>query len=738
MNQKQRTSASTSFSLGRNAFQKGVNQLTLLGILLSFLAGVLVAGLVDFWLLPPIPPSFFRALGSPLLLFCVSVLALVGWGAWLVWRQWKQSQEWFATLDENYSFLETAFEHPGLLLVVLDKEGRIRHFNQACEELTQYRAEEIGGQFLWQHLLLPEERDAVSQVSQLLFSSDVGRYTNHWIAKDGGRYLIDWYNTPVKGEDGELNYIISIGIDVTEQKRLEVELKYREEAHSHAERIAHIGSWDWDLLVGTLHWTDEIYRIFGWEPNSCTANYDAFLEAIHPYDRQIVTQAVSASLESPETPYDIEYRVLLPNQSIRVIHERGRVFCDEENQPVRIVGTVHDITAQKKDQNEIQRLASIVKYSRDFIGITDAAGHALFLNEPGQELVGSKKRGHLAPPKLSDFLAGEERELLMQKLLHQVVHEGRWAGEIDFRHVVSQEPIPVWLELFRIDDSSTGELINLGVVARDMRESKRVEAELGKHREHLEKLVQERTLALETAQEELVLRERMATLGQITATVSHELRNPLGAMRLALYILEREKVDYSEQGKKALSQLTRNIARCDHIIEELLDYTRIHNLQCQELDFDSWLVQILEEQPIPASIRIEHHLQLEQKLVSFDPNRLRRVVINVYENACQALEEVKKKREDTEPLKLKIKTYSQDMRIWFEFSDNGPGIPEDIILLIFEPLYSTKNFGVGLGLPVVKQIMEKHNGGVEVVSPQGLGTTVKLWLPETPCTSTRL
>jgi len=116
--------------------------------------------------------------------------------------------------------------------------------------------------------------------------------------------------------------------------------------------------------------------------------------------------------------------------------------------------------------------------------------------------------------------------------------------------------------------------------------------------------------------------------------------------------------------------------------------------------------------------------------VPFDRDRFRRAIINVFDNACQAMTgEVGREAADADNAVLSVKTQRKNGRVEVIFEDRGPGIPADVLPRIFEPLFSTKGFGVGLGLPVVKRIMEQHGGGIEIDRAGTSGTRVCLWLP---------
>jgi PAS domain S-box-containing protein len=250
-----------------------------------------------------------------------------------------------------------------------------------------------------------------------------------------------------------------------------------------------------------------------------------------------------------------------------------------------------------------------------------------------------------------------------------------------------------------------------------------VEAEI-----ELERRVGERTAQLQDVQEELLRKERLATLGQLTATVSHELRNPLGVIRNTMFTITEAAQSSGLKLDRALGRIERSIGRCDTIITDLLDYTRIRQLQREKFPLDTWLAEVIDEQQIPDRIALVREFHAGNPVVSVDADRLRRVVINLVDNAAQAIEG---DREGTNPAppRIAVRTRIAGDRVEIEIEDSGPGIPPDIFRRIFEPLFSTKGFGVGLGLPTVKQIMEHHGGNIEMRSEPGHGTSALIWLP---------
>ncbi|MCM1987903.1 ATP-binding protein [Methanococcoides seepicolus] len=151
----------------------------------------------------------------------------------------------------------------------------------------------------------------------------------------------------------ELNVIKRIadlyGISM-ERKQMEEALRKSEASLSNAQRISHVGNWDWDIVNNELYWSDEVYHIFGLEPQESRITYEAYIRAIHPDDRMLVLEHVNKAIYENK-PYSIDHRILLPDGSERIVHEQAEVTFNETGQAIRMAGTVQDITVRKKAEN---------------------------------------------------------------------------------------------------------------------------------------------------------------------------------------------------------------------------------------------------------------------------------------------------------------------------------------------------------------------------------------------------
>ena len=253
---------------------------------------------------------------------------------------------------------ETFLDYAGALVLVLDKDGRIIQFNQACEKLSGLSFSEVKGKYPWDTVLPPEDAEAVRKNAFETLANNPqsmsGSYTNYWLTKQNEPALIDWINTVVLDESGHMKNIVSVGIDVTKTRHQESELKKSEVRLNDAQRIAKVGSWELDLLTNELFWTDEMYNMFEVDKSRFGASYEAFLNTIHPDDRDMVNKAYTDSLVSRE-PYEVRHRLKLRNGDIRYVNETCETSFDITGKPLRSVGTTQDITELNKIENELSK-----------------------------------------------------------------------------------------------------------------------------------------------------------------------------------------------------------------------------------------------------------------------------------------------------------------------------------------------------------------------------------------------
>lgn len=273
------------------------------------------------------------------------------------------------------------------------------------------------------------------------------------------------------------------------------------------------------------------------------------------------------------------------------------------------------------------------------------------------------------------------------------------------------------------DGAFVGTLTDISRLKRTEARLRQAQSELRGSRDQLEDLVEQRTAALRDAQQNLLLQERLAAIGQLTATVSHELRNPLGTIVNSFAAL-KQRFDLSdEKAERVVGRIDRNLRRCETIIEDLLDYTRVKSLGMETVDIDGWLAQFINDFEPPAEVEIQSKLSAGRE-IRMDRARMAQVISNLFDNAVEAMSDPPMA---TQLIEVETKTVSGRLTILCR--DSGPGLDSALVDRVFEPLVSTKTFGVGLGLPLVRQIIELHGGTVDIHNRKSGGAEVAIELP---------
>jgi signal transduction histidine kinase len=258
----------------------------------------------------------------------------------------------------------------------------------------------------------------------------------------------------------------------------------------------------------------------------------------------------------------------------------------------------------------------------------------------------------------------------------------------------------------------------------------RMSARVNESQSELEQRVAERTARLEQANDELaraqellVQKERLAMLGQLSSAVGHELRNPLGVMTNALYVIEQSSWNAPPIVREYIELLRGQIAASERIVGDLLDTARVRPPQTEAVSlYDLVDAQIRRLGPLPG-IDVRRELPLDLPFAAIDPAQVSQIVLNLLTNAVQAMSE-----SGGGTLSVRARIGEAD-RLLLEISDTGPGIPPERLQRIFEPLFTTKARGLGLGLWVSRTLAEANNADIRVSSTEGAGSTFTLDLP---------
>jgi two-component system NtrC family sensor kinase len=248
--------------------------------------------------------------------------------------------------------------------------------------------------------------------------------------------------------------------------------------------------------------------------------------------------------------------------------------------------------------------------------------------------------------------------------------------------------------------------------------------------ETLEHQVEERTAALKDAQAQLVQSEKLSSLGRLAASIAHEINNPLAGIltyaKLLVRMLDTEQVDEPTRAASVrhLKLVQRETERCTAIVRNLLDFARQRPLSLKDTDLVAIVdeaVGLVQHQAKLRGLMIEKHVS-PVPTIKADAGQLRQAIVNIMLNGCEAMQ-----TGDTLALTCRLATGAAAVEL--SCTDTGVGIPPDQLAKIFDPFYSTKEMGTGLGLSVVYGIIERHGGTIDIRSEVGKGTTVSLRLP---------
>ncbi|MBN1318884.1 MAG: PAS domain-containing protein [Anaerolineales bacterium] len=395
--------------------------------------------------------------------------------------------------------------------------------------------------------------------------------------KDGAYHWLHDTKRLIKDSQGNPQEIVGSWIDITDRKHAEESHMASERKLAMAQKVAKIGSWEYDFERNTTTWSDETFRQMGLEPGEITPTYEYLIDVVHPEDKKILTQAVEEAVQYGKS-YAIEVRMIRPDNTEWILFAQGNVQKNEQGIPIKFFGTHQDVT----EINEIR--------------------------------------------------------------------------------------------------------------------------------------------------EKLAKSQKLALLGQLAGGVGHELRDPLGNIKNAVYYLDM-LLNKSKNGGEIIEMLDilkHEIGISERLISSLLDFTRSKQTRRKPTDINRIVRETLDRIEKPDDIEVT--FQADEKLapIEVDPDQLGIILRNIMCNAIEAMTQRPGELADhpNSGGKLDIKTEFQPPNwIAISISDTGIGISQETLGKIFDPLFTTKKEGIGLGMAIAKTLVTENNGEIKVNSQVGIGTT---------------
>jgi PAS domain S-box-containing protein len=495
-------------------------------------------------------------------------------------------------------------------------------------------------------------------------------------------------------------------------KRSEAYLAESNARLEEAQRITHVGYWEWDLVTDCITWSDETYRIFGLRPQEDPIDLAALRQKIHPEDWEFASPALDEALGGGAR-YNIEYRVLRPTGELRIVHSTGDVKKDASGRPCQMFGTVQDITERKRAEEALQQsqfyLGEGQRLAHMGCWAFDAAGFSYW--SPGLfQVHGLDPLGK--PPTVEEYLAlvhPEDRTFMKQGIAKML--EDHLAFDFTKRIV-------------RPD----GEIRHIRCVGVPVTEGVTFKGFVGTGIDVTEQeLLEQERERLRQLETELAHTNRVSMLGEMAASLAHEIKQPIAAAitsaNSCIEWLAHEPPNL-DRARAAAARIDKYGNRAAEIIDRIRSFYRKSPPQRELVDVNGILQEILtllDSEATRSSVAVRTELAADLPEIMADRVQLQQVFMNLMLNAIEAMKD--------SGGKLTVKSQLLDDQLQFSVSDTGVGLPEEKMDQIFSAFFTTKPQGSGMGLAISRSIVESHGGQLWATANGRQGATFNFTLP---------
>jgi PAS domain S-box-containing protein len=554
---------------------------------------------------------------------------------------------------------------------------------------------------------------------------------------------------PLRGPDGRiLNWCVLL-TDIDDQQRAEEALR-RSEAHlAQAQRLAHVGSWVWQVAgTKTVYLSEEWYRIYGFDPKVGMPTWRERLQRVHPEDRAKWQAAIHRAIEE-KSDYGLEFRILLQDGTVRYVHSVGQPVFASSGELVRFLGVSMDITERKQAdealrlivvgtaattgndffQSLVKHMAQVLCARYAFVTTCDDQKHARTLAFWKGDGFGENFDFDIADTPC-EVLVGEvchyrqglqglfpHDKLLADWQVQSYVgvpmldHSNRVIGHIAILDDKPMEADPRTIDLLKI------------FASRAVAELNRQKAE-----GELQALQKRERMREELAR--LAHLNRVSTMGELAASLAHEIKQPISAAMTDASTcsrwITRDRPDLAE-AQAAASRVVKDVARASEIIGRVRSLFKKDSLQREEVDMNELIqemIALLRSEASKHSILIDSDFSLDLPPIMADRVQLQQVLMNLMLNSIAAMKSM------NTPGKLTVKSRQDDGRqLLISVMDTGVGVPPEKIEQIFNAFFTSKPQGTGMGLAISRSIIDSHGGRLWATLNAGPGTTFHFTLP---------
>jgi PAS domain S-box-containing protein len=597
-------------------------------------------------------------------------------------------------------------------------EGAILASNEAFLRMVQYDHGDVAaGRVRWRDMTPADWRERVERAfAKVMQTGSVQPFESELFRKDGSRLpvLLAGALFEVGGNEG-----VAFALDLSEQKRAEEALRESENYLAEAQRLTHTGSC---AIDGTsreiLYWSEEMFRLFGFDPQQGLPMWDQWLERIHPEDRDKFRMAGDRTFLE-KVHCDVEFRTLKPDGTVKHIHGIGHPVLNPNGELVQVVGTMVDITERRRAEEALRRSEAYLAESQRLTHTGSWASHgatheAEYWSEEMFRVFGFDPQQGL--PMRNQWLQRihpEDRDRVKQEASDRMFVQ-KVDSDVEFRIVLPDGTVKLIHGLAHPVFSSNSELLKVVGTAIDITERKHAENE----RERLQQL-----------EADLAHINRVSTMGELTASLAHEIKQPIGAAvtnaEACVRLLDRKQLDVPEAREAAL-EMVKDARRAADIIDRVRLLYQKGSPRLEIVDINELvkeMVTVLHNEAKRHSVVIRADLPEGLPGVMADRVQLQQALMNLVLNGIEAMGDTGGE--------LHIKSrLAEDGQVLISVTDAGVGLPTEKTDQIFNAFFTTKPHGTGLGLAITRSIVESHGGRIWATANSGPGTTFRFTLPQ--------
>jgi len=596
-----------------------------------------------------------------------------------------------------------------------DTKGRFTYVNNYGLEAFGYTLTDLKQGLYATQLFPPDEiKNFKDRFILLLKGGKPASYEYRLQHKDGSIIYVIADSAPIY-KDGKIVGARSSITPITERKRTEEALlkseeKYRELANSLPQVVFEMDK------SGVITFVNRnAFDLFGYTQNDFDEGVNAF-QMLIPEDRDRASDNIQMRLIGKKFGSQ-EYTAQRKDGSTFpvTVHVNPVVFG---NKPVGLRGIMIDITERKQAEEELQKLAAVVKYSSELVNLATLDGNMLFLNESGRKMLGIDP-DEVERINIMEVIPDHQRELVQSELLPTLMQGNTWEDELQYRNVKTGNLIDVHARTFTIHDPNTRKPLFLANVSMDITDRKLAEEEKKKLEAQLQQA------------------HKMESIGTLAGGIAHDFNNILSAIigytEISMSDVEAGSL-YSN-----LEKVLKAGERAKDLVKQILTFSRQSELEPKPIKVKLIVKEALKlfRATLPATIEILQDLQSNSAVMA-DPTNIHQVIMNLCTNAGNAM------LEEGGTLEIKIIDVDLDSDfvdrhpdidpgafIKLTVSDTGHGISSEVMDRIFDPFFTTKekSEGTGMGLAVVHGIIKSHGGIINVESELGKGSTFDVFLP---------